>query len=100
MGCKSGGFPSCPRHNNLVCKDGTLLTWATFFSFKLEGYKGCLCRDGIMPKCIDTDDVIKCPDGSDIDWKLGGPEEYVDCNFEDFHVSDVIQLQTTETANK
>ena len=53
-----------------------------------------------MPKCIDTDDVIKCPDGSDIDWKLGGPEEYVDCNFEDFHVSDVIQLQTTETANK
>ena len=90
MGCKNGGFPSCPRHNNLVCKDGTVLDWTTFFNYKLEGHKGCLCGDGIMPRCKDTDDVIKCPDGSYIDWNIGGPEDYADCEVEDFHVSDVI----------
>ena len=90
LGCKKGGFPYCPRPNNNYCKDGTNLTRDVFFAYKLDGRKGCICRDGIMPKCQDTNDYIKCPDGSDIDWSIGGPQDFEDCKVEDFDVNDVV----------
>ena len=90
IGCKQGGFPYCPRPNNNYCKDGTNLTRDIFFANKLDGHKGCICKDGIMPKCKDTNDYIKCPDGNDIDWSIGGPREFIDCKVEDFDVNDVI----------
>ena len=79
MGCENCGFAFCPRLRTLYCKDGTLLDRPHFFQYMLEGRKGCICKDGIMPRCEDTDDVFKCPDGSDVDWRLGGPQEFRDC---------------------
>ncbi len=84
MGCKNGGTPYCPRKNNLYCKDGTHLDREVFLNYKLEGHSGCICRDGIMPRCLDTGDVFKCPDGSDVDWTLGGPQDMRDCKVEEF----------------
>ena len=91
MGCKNGGFPSCPKSWTLYCKDGTLLDRERFFQLKIKGQKGCICKDGIMPRCKDTEDVRKCPDGSDIDWTLGGTKEFKDCKVEAFRVNDVIK---------
>ena len=42
----------------------------------------------MMPRCKDTNDVIRCPDCCNIEWALSGPG---DCKVEDFHVSDIIQ---------
>ena len=89
MGCKNGGFAFCPRLRTLYCKDGTLLDRPRFFQYLLEGSRGCICNDGIMPRCEDTNDVRKCPDGSDIDWSLGGSQEFRDCKVESFNVEDV-----------
>ena len=88
MGCENCGFAFCPRLRTLYCKDGTLLDRPHFFQYMLEGRKGCICKDGIMPRCEDTDDVFKCPDGSDVDWRLGGPQEFRDCKVEAFRVKD------------
>ena len=90
LGCKNGGFAYCPRPNNNYCKDGTHLTRDVFVAYRLEGRKGCICRDGIMPKCLDTNDHMKCPDGTDIDWSIGGLRDFVDCQVEEFDVNDVI----------
>ena len=92
MGCKKGGFAFCPRLRTLYCKDGTLLERTRFFQYSLEGRKGCICEDGIMPRCEDTDDVRKCPDGSDIDWSLTDSNSdfrFRDCKVETFRVGDV-----------
>ena len=45
-----------------------------------------------MPRCEDTDDVRKCPDGSDIDWSLTDSNSdfrFRDCKVEAFRVQDV-----------
>ena len=93
MGCKNGGFPYCPRPNNNYCKDGTHLVRSVYLDYKLKGGEGCVCKDGIMPKCKDTNDYVKCPDGSDIDWRnfsvyarLG----FMGCKEEEFNVNDII----------
>ena len=89
MGCRNGGFPNCPRSNNNLCKDGTSVNRNLFIEHRLAGGGGCICADGVMPKCRDTNDYIKCPDGSDVDWNLGGPRELVGCRTEEFDVKDV-----------
>ena len=43
-----------------------------------------------MPKCKDTDNYIKCPDGGDVDWGIGGPRDFVNCRLEEFDVNEVI----------
>ena len=91
MGCKNGGFPFCPRSNNNFCKDGTNVNRKLFIENKLAGSKKCICDDGIMPKCKDTNDYIKCPDGSYVDWNIGGPQDFVHCRLEEFDVNQVIQ---------
>ena len=91
MGCKNGGFAFCSRAGLLYCKDGTHLDRPRFFRYLLEGREGCICEDGVMPRCKDTNEVRKCPDGGDIDWSLGGQREFRDCRIEDFRVSDVVK---------
>ena len=49
---------------------------------KLAGSERCICADGVMPKCKDTNDYIKCPDGSYVDWSIGGPQDFVHCRLE------------------
>ena len=90
MGCKNGGFPYCTRPNNNYCKDGTHLVRKVFLDYKLKGSEGCVCKDGIMPKCGDTNDYLKCPDNSTIDWSIGGPRDFINCKEEEFNVNDVI----------
>ena len=89
MGCRNGGVPTCPRSNNNLCKDGTNINRKVFIEHKLKGTGDCICVDGIMPKCKDTNDYIKCPDGGDVDWGIGGPRDFVNCRLEEFDVDEV-----------
>ena len=73
----------------MYCKDGTALDRPRLFQYMLEGRDGCICEDGIMPRCENTDDLMKCPDNSDVDWSLGGPPEFRNCKVEAFRVNDV-----------
>ena len=59
----------------------------------MKGSEGYVCKDGIMPKCKDTNDYLKCPDGSDIDWRdwsIYAPKDFMSCKREEFNVNDVI----------
>jgi hypothetical protein len=84
MGCANGGFPYCSEKNFLYCKDGTHLDRTKFLTYKLDGRVGCVCKDGIMPRCKDTGETFKCPNGDDVDWSLGGPDELKSCKVEYF----------------
>ena len=60
FGCAKGGVPDCPRQVRPFCKDGTRLTTNYVMRWRGEtagqrailgnGYKGCVCPDGIMPR--------------------------------------------------
>ena len=89
MGCRNGGVPTCPTSNNNFCKDGTNINRKAFIEHKLKGRGDCICVDGIMPKCKDTNDYIKCPDGGDVEWGIGGPRDFVNCRLEEFDVDEV-----------
>ena len=62
FGCAKGGVPDCPRQVRPFCKDGTRLTTNFVMRWRGEtagqrailgnGYKGCACPDGIMPRSI------------------------------------------------
>ena len=58
-GCKKGGFPDCPKENDLFCKDGAPATannimkyWATAVrqTWQNEAFEPCVCADGSHPK--------------------------------------------------
>ena len=36
-----------------------------------QGRKGCICKDGIEPRCKETGDTLVCPDGSKYDKNIG-----------------------------
>ena len=94
FGCKKGGTPYCPNLKKneepvMVCKNGELKTRNDILRTQALQFKkkqfACICPDGIMPKCRNSKDYLKCPDGSDIDFSLGSPGAYVnECNKEDF----------------
>lgn len=63
FGCEKGGYPVCknePGSFNLVCKDGTKLTFPYILQWNIDtlseqwklgkDFKGCLCPDGIIPR--------------------------------------------------
>ena len=72
FGCEKGGYPICNKKEpgvfNLVCKDGTRLTFPYIIQWNLDtladqwrlgkDYKGCLCPDGIMPRFAQV--LIQC----------------------------------------
>merc|ERR1711879_861661 len=61
LGCPNGGTPHCPK-----MKEPTF-----------AGKDECICADGVAPKCEDTNEYLKCPDGADYDLKLGNPGAYL-----------------------
>ena len=62
FGCAKGGIPDCPRQVRPFCKDGTRLTTNYVMRWRGKtagqrmrrgnGYKGCVCPDGIMPRLL------------------------------------------------
>ena len=80
LGCAQGGTPSCPdikEPTNLVCRDGTMFSRNDVLRNQAQAEESCICPDGIMPKCQNTKDHLKCPDGSDFDLNIGNPGPYV-----------------------
>jgi hypothetical protein len=79
-GCANGGTPFCPNiyDKDLFCKNGNPVLLNDFAKYVIEGRKGCICKDGIAPRCRTTGNAIQCPDGSPIDWSLGKPGDFFD----------------------
>lgn len=55
LGCRQGGFPTCPSPFEGYCKDGTQMTTNELLKYKMavlnkERPEGCACKDGIMPR--------------------------------------------------
>lgn len=90
------------RHD-AYCRDGTHITpnYAAIWTLNNNG-TGCACPDGFWPRlafreslqlyfislrCKTTQEAVKCPDGSDIDYSLGGPDQFRDCKVGEFKVS-------------
>ena len=87
LGCAKGGTPYCPdvKEPTWVCKDGTKYSRNDILRHQATGRDECVCRDGVMPKCLNTKDYIKCPDGSDWDINFGNPGTYLTtCKYEEF----------------
>ena len=80
FGCAKGGFPWCQNtvDHSLFCKNGDTVFLDDLAQYTIEGRSGCVCRDGIEPRCKTTGDVVVCPDGSHVDYKLGNPGAYLD----------------------
>ena len=77
FGCRNGGFAFCDGGmDDFHCRDGTVLTRLDLLRNKLDGYGGCICKDGYRPYCKSTGGPPKCPDGSDLDLSMGLPGEY------------------------
>ncbi len=88
LGCAKGGFPYCPNLDQVYfCKDGTTCFRNDLLKYQLAGRKDCICPDGISPRCISDNDLVKCPDGSYPDPSVGKPGEYYNgCSEEYFEV--------------
>jgi len=99
FGCEKGGYPICnekePGVFNLACKDGTRLTFPFILQWNLDtladqwrlgkDFKGCLCPDGIMPRCQKTKKLFECPNGEPVNFdKFRGYIEYNGCKMEDW----------------
>ena len=80
FGCAKGGFPWCQNtvDHSLFCKNGDTVFLEDLAQYTIQGRSGCVCRDGIEPRCKTTGDVVVCPDGSKVDYKLGTPGAYLD----------------------
>ena len=80
FGCAKGGFPWCQGtvDHSYFCKNGDTVFLEDLAQYVIQGKTGCICRDGIEPRCKDTGDVIVCPDGSHVDYSLGNPGKYLD----------------------
>lgn len=85
FGCAAGGFPQCPgkNWNSLKCSDGKVVGYAEAIKARLGD--GCICEDGVAPKCLDGDNQYPvCPDGFKIDLTVGTPGHLWDaCKIED-----------------
>ena len=64
--------------HSLFCKNGDTVFLDDLAQYTIDGRSGCVCRDGIEPRCKTTGDVVVCPDGSHVDYKLGNPGAYLD----------------------
>jgi len=98
FGCEKGGYPVCknePGSFNLVCKDGTKLTFPYILQWNIDtlseqwklgkDFKGCLCPDGIIPRCRTTKTMFECPNGDPVDFdQFPGYIEYNGCKIEDW----------------
>ena len=73
LGCKKGGFPWCPNtvDHKYFCKNGQTVFLEDLALYQIQGRSGCVCKDGIEPRCKETGDVIVCPDGSYVDENTG-----------------------------
>jgi len=94
FGCPNGGLSSCPKLDDLYCKDGTHLSPNNVMQWRMKNARErwnakkprrfCACPDGIMPRCRETGKHVECPNGEDVDWNLGGAEELAGCRIEDW----------------
>ena len=80
FGCAKGGFPWCPNtvDHKYFCKNGDTVFLEDLAQYVIQGRTGCVCRDGIEPRCKETGDVLVCPDGSYVDYRIGNPGAYLD----------------------
>jgi len=92
FGCRKGGWLDCPKPSKLFCNDGTLLDNSYIMKWRTktaderrrlgDNFEGCICSDGMMPRCGGTGLAGKpqqCPNGDDVDWTLGGAQEFNGC---------------------
>jgi hypothetical protein len=61
LGCPKGGYPVCPDIYELYCKDGLHLTPNELLLWKINGSKGCVCKDGFFPRYDNEVSVIFVP---------------------------------------
>ena len=80
LGCKKGGFPWCPKtvDHGYFCKNGDTVFLEDLAQYQIQGRTGCICKDGIEPRCSSTGDVIVCPDGTYVDHSVKVPGGYLD----------------------
>ena len=80
LGCAGGGIPFCPniKDKHYFCKDGTKVFLNHLLQYQIDGREGCICKDGIVPRCINTGDVLQCPDDAYIDFSAGKPGTFLD----------------------
>ncbi len=88
LGCVDGGMPFCPLIDyNYFCRDGTTVFRNDVLTYIAEDRRGCICPDGVAPRCITDGDLIKCPDGSYPDKSVGQVQEFLKgCTEEAFEV--------------
>lgn len=80
LGCADGGIPYCPNivDKHYFCKDGSKVFLNQLLEYQRDGQEGCICKDGIAPRCSNTGDLVQCPDGSHIDLSFGKPGNFLD----------------------